>query len=1197
MSESRPTRPSADRNLLFGILALQMDFIDRDQLVSAMNAWVLAKDKSLGQVLVEVCALRPDQQAALEALVNLHVERHEGDIERSLAALAVSTPLRQELDSVADGEVHASLSRLTPRDVDAPSPLLSTVAQSRPPGAGLRYLTLRPHGKGGIGEVFVALDQELNREVALKEIQSQHAQDDHSRGRFVREAEITGGLEHPGIVPVYGLGQYADGRPYYAMRLIQGETLREAIARFHRTSGGVNRRRADGGDQPRRSSAFELRALLTRFIAVCNTIAYAHSRGVIHRDIKPSNIMLGKYGETLLVDWGLAKALGSDRPREESTTPPEPTLVPHLSDGSAETQVGSALGTPAYMSPEQAAGRVDLLGPASDIYSLGATLYTMLTGRAPIEDREVATVLRRVQQGDWLPPRQVKRDVHPALDAICRKAMALRPEDRYPTALALAADVEHRLADEPVAAYREPWTSRARRWGRRHRALVAGIAAALVVAAAGLTAATVLLSLSNRRERNLKEIAERREEEAKEQRDNARANKEIAERREKEAKEQRDKARANFKLAIDAVNDYCTKVGQDVRLKEQDLTSLRRQLLETAVHFYRQFVTEHGDDPELRAELARAYGRLAMLHSDLDEDKEAVALAQQAVDGFKALVAVNPDNPAYKHELATSYADLANCHMTNRDACLAADEQARQLWEELTKSYPDDRDYALGLARAYGNIGETVRLQGHWDDADGWIRRAIGVLEPLRQRFPKDEKVLKGLAADYRNLANTCRQRKKWQDGIDAGRKALKLWQVVADANPKDPYYRKHIGITWQILALLYEYLPDLDKAGEAFCQALEIHKGLGETFPTIGSYQYDLGNTYANLASFLDRIGKPEQATETLKEALSVNEKAANRYPKVPFYQTHVAHTLNDLGAHHARAGRETDMADAWTKAMTFLERVECTEPEEVAVHTLMATNWTLVAQARAGKGNFEGAVQACRHAAVLREKLAKRAKAPPADAFQLVVVYRQLAFYLERAKKPNDALACLDTGLRALKNVPQENDRQRQAIRQTALAIFQSQAHLLGQLKQHAKAIAIWDNALANCADNERTFLRLQRALAIVHSGDYRRAGKEAESLAGTSPLPGPILYDLACAFALCCAAVERDTKLPMTEREKLAEGHASRAMEMLTNAKAAGLFKNPNQVANLKTDADLNALRKRRDFKDFLAEVAPPGAPKDK
>jgi serine/threonine protein kinase len=147
--------------------------------------------------------------------------------------------------------------------------------------------------------VFVALDQELNRQVALMEIQERHAADAHGRGRFVREAEITGGLEHPGIVPVYGLGQYADGRPFYAMRFLQDETLKVAIAHSHRKNTNHS---------GQHSPEFELRALLTRFVAVCNAIAYAHSRGVMHRDIKPSNIMLGKYGETLVVDWGLAKA-------------------------------------------------------------------------------------------------------------------------------------------------------------------------------------------------------------------------------------------------------------------------------------------------------------------------------------------------------------------------------------------------------------------------------------------------------------------------------------------------------------------------------------------------------------------------------------------------------------------------------------------------------------------------------------------------------------------------------------------------------------------------------------------------------------------------------------------------------------------------------------------------------------------------
>jgi serine/threonine protein kinase len=177
-----------------------------------------------------------------------------------------------------------------------------------------RFRILRPHAKGGLGQVSVALDQELNREVALKEIQPRHADDQVSRERFVLEAEITGGLEHPGIVPVYALGQGPDGRPFYAMRFVKGDSLKDAIERFH----NVEVAERDPGEQ---SVAF--RELLGRFVDVCNAVAYAHSRGVLHRDLKPSNVMLGKYGETLLVDWGLAKSV--DRPEVKVTD--RPTLV------------------------------------------------------------------------------------------------------------------------------------------------------------------------------------------------------------------------------------------------------------------------------------------------------------------------------------------------------------------------------------------------------------------------------------------------------------------------------------------------------------------------------------------------------------------------------------------------------------------------------------------------------------------------------------------------------------------------------------------------------------------------------------------------------------------------------------------------------------------------------------------------------
>jgi hypothetical protein len=186
----------------------------------------------------------------------------------------------------------------------------------------------------------------------------------------------------------------------------------------------------------------------------------------------------------MVVDWGMAKAGINEPARSVSEGLPEPNLTPSLADA-FETQAGSAVGTPAYMSPEQASGRLDLVGPASDIYSLGATLYTILTGRPPIEGKDTADILRKAQRGDHSPPRQLKPDVSPALDAVCRKAMALAASARYATALELAADVERWLADEPVAAYREPWTARAGRWVKRHRVPVTSVWAALMMLVVG----------------------------------------------------------------------------------------------------------------------------------------------------------------------------------------------------------------------------------------------------------------------------------------------------------------------------------------------------------------------------------------------------------------------------------------------------------------------------------------------------------------------------------------------------------------------------------------------------------------------------------------------------------------------------------------------------------------------------------------
>jgi eukaryotic-like serine/threonine-protein kinase len=455
MAEPTPSHPEADRNLLFGVLALRMDLLRPDDLIAGMQAWASDTARPLGQVFVEQSRLSPDQRRALDALVEEHLRSHRSDPRQSLAALPPDATARHGLDGVA------------PAGDTVPETTRPDDPRAGDGAAWQRYRVLRPHARGGLGEVLVAEDTELHRQVALKEIQARYAQDAASRSRFVLEAEVTGNLEHPGVVPVYGLGTYPDGRPFYAMRLVRGEDLRDAIRRFHEAD-------TPGRDPGERRLA--LRQLLNRFVAVCNAVAYAHSRGVVHRDLKPGNIMLGRYSETLVIDWGLAKVTG----RPESAPAEEETLPPGPGGGAVATAPGAAVGTPPYMSPEQAAGRPDRVGPASDVYSLGATLYTLLTGEPPFPKGDTADLLEKVRRGEVVPPRQVKPDVPAALDAVCRRAMALRPEDRYPSALALAADVEHWLADEPVAAYPEPWAVRAGRWLRRRKALASAVAAALL---------------------------------------------------------------------------------------------------------------------------------------------------------------------------------------------------------------------------------------------------------------------------------------------------------------------------------------------------------------------------------------------------------------------------------------------------------------------------------------------------------------------------------------------------------------------------------------------------------------------------------------------------------------------------------------------------------------------------------------------
>jgi serine/threonine protein kinase len=457
--------------------AFSRRLLSAEQLEAAVCQWLVDPQRPLLDVLAVHARLSPEEATGLQSSVARHATETCADPMGSRLE-ALPAAVRRLLSPHVSDVTLASESDLETRP--APSaPRKSKSVQMAGLTPGERFDVLQVHAQGGLGVVFLARDHEIERTVALKQIKPHWADDENSRVRFLLEARITGRLEHPGIVPIYALGADATGRPYYAMRLIRGESLLEVIERFH----------GRGGDAKAWQRMPELRKLLRRFVDVCNAVDYAHSKGVIHRDIKPANIMVGKYGETLVVDWGLAKVIGSD---EDIALTTRMVRAPENEVDESGTRIGTTIGTPAYMSPEQAAGRNNELGPATDVYSLGATLYQLLTGCLPYPaDEDVGVMMARVERGSMPPPHELARWVPKPLSSICMKALAVRPDGRYPTSRALSDDIERWLADEPVKAHAEGWMEQAFRWTRNHRTLATSLFVGYLVATAAIVVGVI----------------------------------------------------------------------------------------------------------------------------------------------------------------------------------------------------------------------------------------------------------------------------------------------------------------------------------------------------------------------------------------------------------------------------------------------------------------------------------------------------------------------------------------------------------------------------------------------------------------------------------------------------------------------------------------------------------------------------------
>ena len=825
----------------------------------------------------------------------------------------------------------------------APSPV--------PAESSTRYALSSVIGSGGMGRILSAFDRQLNRKVALKELHEPHPD---REARFRREALLTARLEHPNIVSVHEAGTWPSGEPFYTMRLVSGRPLNQVLAEA--------------------TTFAERIALLPHVIAVADALAYAHQEGIIHRDLKPHNVMVGEFGETVVIDWGLAKDLkASTEDSFDRVTPAD----------DSDTRAGEILGTPSYMPPEQAAG--EPVDARADVYAIGAILYHVLAGQAPYSGKNGRDIVAAVRCG---PPAPLDRNIPADLIAIVERAMSREPEDRYATARELREDLRRFHSGQLVGAHRYTVGQLVRRWIGKHRAAIA-VAVAAVVALAVLGVIGVRQIVREQRHADAQRLlAEQNRAQAEDltrfmlfdlkQKLEPLGKLELLE-------AVAHKATAYYEHQPASTTDEDRRQRAAIRHNLGDVLRAKGDLTGALAHYraalaIRADLVTRAPNTETQAELAhvrRSVGDVLRAQGDgvgaLAEYRTAMALGEQ-------LIAHDPANAGWQRDLSATHDKIGKVLLAQGDApgALVAHRRALQIRESQT-ALRDDPTMLRNLAVAHSNIGDVLFATQDLGPALAEYRAALAIRERLLAKDPTNAAVARDLSVSHDNIGDVHNVQGEAVAALAAYRLSLLAITKVAAQDPTNATWQRDLAVGHAKVGTALRAQLDFKPALAEFNAALAISSQLVAKDPTNAEWQRDVIVMRELIGDVRLAMKDAAGALAEFRAILPLKEKLLAQDPTNTSAQRDVAVSHTTIGDALRAQGKAAEALAEYRLDLAITEKLSAQDPNNAGWRHDLSVSRSNIAKAFEALGKPSEARVEYRAALAIAEELAKQDPSNP--------------------------------------------------------------------------------------------------------------------------------------------------------------------------------------------------------------------------